>query len=362
MISNHKLTTRRTHQTNMLFTGGSDVSILDSLRKFDSNRCMLIIDENVYAKHNWFVDLVRQVFSDVVLAKVPSGETFKSYSEWKRLIDLALTNKLRRGTPVLSVGGGVTGDLAGFVAASVLRGLPLIQVPTTLLAMVDSSIGGKTGINHATGKNLIGAFYQPELILFDMRFMDTLPVREWNCGLGEVLKYACIRDESLFDPASACKPGMEYEQLSELVQRCAAIKSEIVSKDELESGVRAFLNFGHTYAHALEAHTGFTRFAHGEAVYVGLIAATAYSQSIGAPVNPDRLYHYRNAFSLKTENLKQAIPSLIAAMFSDKKIRSSSLRLVLLRNWGEPELREIPSDDLLRKSWELALDNAHFAD
>lgn len=320
---------------------------------------MLIIDETVANLHPWIFKLLRQEFSDVVDAIVPSGETSKTVHEWSRILDIALTNKLRRGTPVIAVGGGVTGDLAGFVASSVLRGLPLIHIPTTLLAMVDSAIGGKTGVNHATGKNLIGSFYQPDIVFADMRFLETLPPREWNCGLGEIIKYACISQPELFDRIAACKSGANPEFMVDIVEQCAGIKAKVVMEDELEAGARAYLNYGHTFAHALEAHTRYRRFAHGEAVYVGLLAATWYSQQISSPVNPDRIIRFKQTFNLKTDDLLSLVPMLINAMYSDKKIRSGALRLVLLSDWGQPKLQDAEHNELLTEAWQFALTHAH---
>jgi len=323
-----------------------------------SGSCMLIIDENVRRIHPWVEQELGSRFDHVALAVVPSGEGSKSVRVWAELVDIALNARLRRSSPVFAVGGGVTGDLAGFVAASVLRGLPLYHVPTTLLAMVDSAIGGKTGINHSTGKNLIGAFYQPEAVVTDVRFLETLPQREWNCGLGEVIKYGCIRDTEIIDTAELVTQGNRGSVLDDLILRCAAIKAEIVMEDELETGSRAFLNYGHTFAHALEAHTKFSMFAHGEAVYVGLLAATHFSSRLGADVNPDRILRFRDTFRLKTHSFVDQIDALIEAMFSDKKIQTAKLRLVLLREWGVPYLLETDDMTGVRESWEFALKNA----
>lgn len=355
------ITTRRTATSRLFVTYNGEDKLKELLGAYQGNRCLLIIDANIAQLHPWIFTTLRSVFSDVVDAIVPSGETSKTVQEWSRILDIALTNKLRRGTPVIAIGGGVTGDLAGFIASSVLRGLPLIHIPTTLLAMVDSAIGGKTGVNHPTGKNLIGSFYQPEIIFSDMKFLETLPAREWNCGLGEIIKYACIREPELFDHIAACKPGASPEYMAEIVTRCAAIKADVVMDDELETGARAYLNYGHTFAHALEAHTRYRRFAHGEAVYVGLLAATWYSWKRGAAVNPDRIIAFRQTFNLKTDDLISAIPSLINAMYSDKKIRSGTLRLVLLDNWGTPKLEDADDQKLMEESWDFALKQANIS-
>jgi 3-dehydroquinate synthase len=321
---------------------------------------MVIADENAVNLHPWFINIIKKRFSDTIIVKVKSGESSKSLSEWTRLIDLALTNKLRRGTPVFAFGGGVTGDLAGFAASTILRGLPLIQVPTTLLAMVDSAIGGKTGINHATGKNLIGTFYQPDYVFADMRFLATLPKREWNCGLGEIIKYACISKPELFDQIQDFGPECDPVKLASVIRLCAGIKADIVMSDELETGVRAFLNYGHTFAHALEAHTRYQVFAHGEAVFAGLAAATWLSNECSElSIDPDRILSFRGTFSLSTADYVKDVSKLITSMYSDKKIRSSMLRLVLLKEWGVPYMQEFDRTDLIEEAWNFALKNVH---
>jgi len=359
MSTPYDLSVVRTTNSPIYVTHDNTQLLRQLLTGFNSKRCMFIVDEQVAALHPWLSELLQAVFSDVVYAVVPSGETSKTVQEWTRLVDIALTNTLRRGTPVIAAGGGVTGDLAGFVASSVLRGLPLIHIPTTLLAMVDSSIGGKTGINHETGKNLIGAFYQPALVYADTRFLDTLPRKEWNCGLGEVLKYACIQDPSVFALLENTTLRENHQDMVYLVERCMKIKADMVMQDELENGVRAYLNFGHTFAHALEAHTRYRRFAHGEAVYVGLAAALWFASRLGAPVDPDRILGFRAAFNLQTRDLIPAIPSLVAAMYSDKKIRTGNLRLVLLNDWGEPVVQDVEDTRMVEQAWNFALENVH---
>lgn len=351
------ITTRNT--TTKLYVTEHNLELYKTVfAEYASDTCMLIIDENVHRAHSWVTTLVESCFDKIILAVIPSGESSKSIVEWTRVMDIALQARVRRKTPLIAVGGGVTGDLAGFVAASVLRGLPLIHIPTTLLAMVDSSIGGKTGINHATGKNLIGAFYQPRHIIADMRFLETLPEREWNCGMGEILKYACISKTTIFDDVNTVLNGERGETLKKLISDCARIKCDIVANDELESGARAYLNYGHTFAHALEAHTNFNRFAHGEAVYVGLLAATYYSQISGANVDSDRILSCRESFKLQTMDLINDIPQLTEAMFSDKKIQGSALRLVVLKGWEQPKVEDASDLQRVREAWDYALQKA----
>lgn len=350
--------TQRRKHTKLVVGYNISAQIESVLKTYSAHKAFVVIDENVRKSHPFIIELIQSVFAETLIAEVPSGEQSKSIKEWSRLIDVALQARLRRNTPLIAIGGGVTGDLAGFVAASVLRGLPLIHIPTTLLAMVDSSIGGKTGINHTTGKNLIGSFYQADHILMDTRFLSTLPRKEWNCGMGEVIKYACISDPSIFDVVETTLLNLSEAGAVELVAACAKIKSDIVMEDELESGKRSFLNYGHTFAHALEAFTQYAKFAHGEAVYVGLIAATWFSVKKGAPVDANRICAFAPTFGLKTKEFIPHTDALVDLMFNDKKITGSSLRLILLNDWAKPVITEIEDLDLVREAWAFALKTA----
>jgi 3-dehydroquinate synthase len=223
-----------------------------------------------------------------------------------------------------------------------MRGIPLIHVPTTLLAMVDSSIGGKTGVNHATGKNLIGAFYQPDTVISDPIFLSSLPTAEWKCGMAEVIKYGAISDPEIFEIAKTFINGYnDSNQLTELICRCALIKAKIVAEDEKESGKRAFLNFGHTFAHALESMTKFKRFSHGEAVYIGMIAALKLSVLAGNPIDSTALMKFSNQYSLGTADLKPQIHGLVKKMYSDKKSLNNTVRVVMLKDYGSPYLADM---------------------
>ena len=200
---------------------------------------------------------------------LPGGEASKNLDSVRALYDVLLERRLERGSPVIALGGGVTGDMVGFVAATYLRGVPFVQCPTTLLAMVDSSVGGKVGVNVPQGKNLIGAFHQPVAVIADTLALRTLPARELRCGLAECIKHAVIRDPKLFAWTRANMPSLlalDADALAELVARNVAIKAAVVTEDEKETGVRAHLNFGHTFAHAIEAVTGYGVILHGEAV------------------------------------------------------------------------------------------------
>lgn len=346
--------TSRSHSCKVVVQKGILSSLFENIGGEKAN-CFVLIDENVDELYRTKIERGLGSGAGVHFISIPAGEKSKSMHEYQRLTDYLLINGVRRNSVVLAIGGGVTGDLSGFVAASVHRGLRLVHVPTTLLAMVDSSIGGKTGINHPSGKNLIGAFYQPESILMDSDFLMTLPDREWNCGFGEVLKYACISDPSLFDHIGTISSWKDISNLDALITNCAKIKAGVVMRDELESGERAYLNYGHTFAHALEQVTQFTRFAHGEAVYVGLVAATWLSASSGAVVDVERLLSYRNLFNLNTSGLEEKIDDLIEVMHRDKKMTTSSLKLILLDSFGSPKIVTFNDYTLLKRAWSFSL-------
>lgn len=336
-----------------------EIQINELLKPWSSDRLFLVIDENV-DKH--YGTQIRQLFADVSDHvpdyTVPAGENSKSYSQWKDLVDFLLSHGARRNTPVLVFGGGVTGDLAGFAASCVLRGLPLIHFPTTLLAMVDSSIGGKTAINHDLGKNLIGSFYQPEAIIMYTGFLQNLPVKEWMNGLSEILKYAAIKDDTIF---SICKRLFLNEQinpdhplLNELIRKCAKIKADIVEIDEKESGLRMILNFGHTFAHALENISGYNVISHGEAVFVGMIAACHLSNRLGAGVEADELEQFKGLYDIDPSITGFQINKLIEIMYKDKKRLSENLKLVLLQDWTEPYVKEMRETTLISDAWNYA--------
>ncbi|MDG5766542.1 3-dehydroquinate synthase [Balneolales bacterium ANBcel1] len=314
---------------------------------------IVVVDRNVLAAHRARVE---SAFPPGICRyfELPPGEGSKSIASWKGIIDFALSGQVRRNTPLVAVGGGVTGDLAGFAAASLLRGLPLYQVPTTLLAMVDSAVGGKTGINHDFGKNTIGAFYHPEAVLFDTEFLDTLPEREWLCGISEVLKYGYIRDSKLLEQGAAlANPATREPQLLwEVVHSSVMIKSGIVQEDAREAGKRAWLNFGHTFAHALETLDGYRNINHGEAVYAGMIAALYVSGTRGGRVDNEPLLSLRTWYNLKLNRFESQIDKLVALMHHDKKNRDSSIQLVLLEEPGRPKLERIEDPAILYEAWE----------
>ncbi len=270
---------------------------------------------------------------------VPAGERSKSLAVAGKLYEELAGARLNRRSFVLALGGGVVGDLAGFIAATFLRGVDFVQVPTTLLAMVDSSVGGKVAIDLPQGKNLVGAFYQPRIVVADTATLASLPEREFRAGVAEVIKYGVIYDAALFADLERELPALMAKDagvLSRVIARCCEIKAEVVSQDERESGLREILNFGHTIGHGIEAVTEYGRYLHGEALAIGMVAAARLSQKHGglAEADADRIETLlrRAGFDLQPP----AVPfeQLLSAMRSDKKARDGGLRFVLARRMG----------------------------
>ena len=319
-------------------------SILEDKFDFDQwikgKDCLIVTNE-----------IVAPLFLDLLLSSIknkkvetlilPDGESNKTFHVWSQVLDKLVEMKASRDSTVIALGGGVIGDIVGFASASYMRGLSYIQIPTTLLSQVDSSVGGKTGINHSQGKNLIGAFYQPSLVLIDINTLSTLPKRELICGLAEIIKYGAIFDNDFF---SWLEENISYllnkntEALIHAISISCSIKAKIVSDDEFEVGKRAILNFGHTFAHALENLLGYGKLKHGEAVAIGMILASKLS-----PIENDDLRKLENLIKKAqlphTADLIDA-NEMLEKMLLDKKVKSKQLRLVLLRSLGNAYVEE----------------------
>jgi len=312
-------------------------------RIFPENGCrvLLVADSNVDPLHGErCCEELEACGVSVERVVVPAGEPSKSLDQVAVLYDAAANARLDRGSFIVALGGGMVGDLAGYAAATYMRGIRFVQVPTTLLAMVDSSVGGKTGINRPQGKNLVGAFYQPAAVVADLDSLLTLEQREYVSGLAEVVKYGVIWDASFFahiESQAAALLGREPAVLEAVVARCCEIKAEVVAMDERESGVRAILNFGHTFGHALENTAGYGRFLHGEAVAAGM--AFAAKLSVRAKGFPEeqlrRVVELLRRFGLPTGAADaEDWPAIRQAMASDKKVRDGTLRFVLAQGLG----------------------------
>ena len=282
--------------------------------------------------------------TDYVLA---DGESAKNLDTVARVVDALVGARADRGSVVVALGGGVVGDIAGFAAAVFMRGVRVVQVPTTLLAQVDSSVGGKTGVNHASGKNLIGAFHQPSVVVSDTSVLRSLPVRELSAGLAEVLKHGLLADEQYFERTAHDMPALlalDDEALASAIARSCQIKAKIVGRDERERGERALLNLGHTFGHAIEALTGFSRWLHGEAVGCGLCLAADLSSRLGMI---ERAEVQRIADAVASARLPARIEGLsrtgaLEAMRGDKKTHAGRIRFIVLERIGRAIQREAP--------------------
>lgn len=314
----------------------------------------LLCDENV-ARH-WLKPVVAQLgIAPEHVRMVAPGEGSKSLTEVSACLDWMLETHTPRDGALVALGGGVVGDLAGFVAAIYLRGIDFVQVPTTLLAQVDSSVGGKTGVNHARGKNLIGAFHQPRLVIADSDTLSTLPPRELRAGIAEVIKYGMLGDAEFFawlEDNMARLLALDAQRVTDVVERCCTMKAQIVAADERESGRRALLNLGHTFAHAIETHTDYQRYLHGEAVAIGLHMAADLSHRLGWLAAPDlhRVRALLMAAGLPTEVPEGMTPDdFLRHMAHDKKVAAGRIRFVLLRRLGEALVTAEVASELLNE-------------
>ena len=275
----------------------------------------------------------------VVATILPDGESHKTLANLARLLDVLVANRLGRDCSVVALGGGVVGDMAGFAAATYQRGVDFVQVPTTLLAQVDSSVGGKTGVNHPGGKNLIGAFHQPVAVVADTRTLATLPARELRAGLAEVIKYGLICDAEFFSWLEAHIEELlagDAVALARVIRRSCEIKAEIVGRDEREQGDRALLNLGHTFGHAVESATGYREWLHGEAIGAGLVMAACMSRDSGylSAEDLERVTRLVARAGLPTHVSNVKPDTALAHMRIDKKVQAGRIRLVLLRGIG----------------------------
>ena len=296
----------------------------------------------------------------IVEVTLPDGEAHKSLATVSRVLDVLVANRFARDCTVVALGGGVVGDMAGFAAASYQRGVAYVQVPTTLLAQVDSSVGGKTGVNHPGGKNLIGAFHQPSAVIADTDTLKTLPPRELRAGLAEVIKYGLISDAELFGWLEQNMDRLlahDAQALTHVIRRSCEIKADIVGRDEREQGDRALLNLGHTFGHALESTTGYTRWLHGEAVGAGLLMAATMSHEAGLLSGGvvERLRKLLERTGLPTEARDVQAETVLENMRIDKKVKSGRIRLVLLRSIGTSFVTADYPDAALRRTLEAHL-------
>jgi len=289
---------------------------------------------------------------EVVPIVLPDGEEYKNWQSLNLVFDALLANKCDRKTTLVALGGGVIGDLTGFAASSYMRGVPFVQIPTTLLAQVDSSVGGKTGINHPLGKNMIGAFYQPRAVIADTATLDTLPARELSAGLAEVIKHGAILDAPFFDWIEqnvGALVARDAEALAYAIARSCEIKADVVKRDEREGGLRAVLNFGHTFGHAIEAGLGYGDWLHGEAVGCGMVMAADLSRRLGLvdEASVARIRSLAEAAGLPVVAPDLGVERWIELMEVDKKNEGGAIRFILLKPLGSPSVNSAPRELLL---------------
>ena len=297
---------------------------------------------------------------------LPAGEQYKTLTSVQKIYNAALENRLERSSTLVALGGGVIGDMTGFAAATWLRGINFVQVPTSLLAMVDASIGGKTGVNHPQGKNLIGAFHQPRLVLIDPQVLQTLPAREFRAGMAEVIKYGVIWDAELFAQMEQSKrlDQMRYlgtDLLQTILSRSCQAKADVVSKDEKEAGLRAILNYGHTIGHAVESLTGYRVVNHGEAVAIGMVAAAQIAVALG--MFSSEANSRQDALIQKTSLPTQLptgidIEAIIDTLQTDKKVKDGKVRFILPTQIGAVEITDrVPADIIRQVLQKMEMDN-----
>ncbi len=298
------------------------------------------------------VGLLTQAGKQVTTVVLPDGEEEKNWASVMRVFDTLLAEKCDRKTTLVALGGGVIGDLTGFAAATYMRGVPFVQVPTTLLAQVDSSVGGKTGINHPLGKNMIGAFYQPQAVLADTATLNTLPPRELSAGLAEVIKHGAIIDPAFFGWIEANIDRLlarDADALAHAIQRSCEIKAEVVRQDEREGGLRAILNFGHTFGHAIESGLGYGEWLHGEAVGCGMVMAADLSYRLGfiEADARDRIARLVAAAGLPVRAPNLGDQRWLELMRVDKKNEGGQIKFVLLKQLGTAVIMPAPEQQLL---------------
>jgi 3-dehydroquinate synthase len=339
---------------------GSNIleGIGDALKPFGlSPKVAIITNPTVFSLYGKRVsDSVKKAGFDLLVVTIPDGEQYKNLDTLKNIYDELLKFKLDRKSALIALGGGVVGDITGFAASTYMRGIPCIQVPTTLLSQVDSSVGGKTGVDHEFGKNMIGTFWQPGLVWIDVETLITLPKRELLAGLAEVIKYGIIYDERLFEFLEVNKEkilNLDTDALTYIIRRSCEIKADVVSKDEREAGLRSILNYGHTIGHAIETVTGYTRFLHGEAVAIGMYLEARLSQTLNL-IDKDQVFRIKaviDSYGLPSEmEADIAINGILSSMQLDKKAVAGKLKFILPEKIGRVKIYKEATEKSIRES------------
>ncbi|MGE5416842.1 MAG: 3-dehydroquinate synthase [Acidobacteriota bacterium] len=318
-----------------------------------TSKVLLVSNPTIFAHYGKrALTSLRDAGLDVVYAEVPDGEEYKSLEQAQRLYDSAVDNLLDRYCTVVSLSGGVIGDLGGFVAATYQRGVNFVQIPTTLLAQVDSSVGGKVAVNHARAKNMIGVFHQPRIVIIDPEVLDTLLPKDFLSGLAEVVKYGIIQDPGFFDYLESNIENIVERRLQVIeyiIKRSCEIKAEVVGQDEREEGRRAILNLGHTFGHAVESYAGYGTYSHGEAVAIGIALAAELACDLGmldnAKAQRIKNLMIRMGMSIKLPDFP--VDKLLGIMYQDKKVKAGALRLVLPVDIGQVVIKGDVSDSAI---------------
>lgn len=338
----------------------SDAKLQECINRIkdEKKKSFLITDESIYSIYSHYIKKLGIEEENVY--KIPSGESSKSIQQFELIISFLINRSANRDSVIFAFGGGVVGDLAGFVAASFLRGIDFYQIPTTLLAMVDSSVGGKTGINIKEGKNLVGAFWQPKAVFIDLKFLNSLPINEFQAGMAEVIKYGMITDVMLLELIETnSKISPNSKDLTQILIKCCEIKSKIVAKDEKETckkDGRALLNLGHTFGHAIENVSGYGKYLHGEAISIGLYLACLLSERLGTEFSENdtqRIVKILCAHSLPIK-LKSPlkIDSLNKAISHDKKNNSDGIKFVAMNKIGEAKTYKNIEKEIIISLWD----------
>lgn len=329
---------------------------ISDAKKF--TKILVVTDDNVHKNcGEKFFTALKDFDLNFEIEKIPAGESSKTLQMAEKIYTKCIELGLDRKSLIIALGGGVVGDLAGFVAATYLRGVNFIQVPTTLLAQVDSSVGGKTAVNHALGKNLIGAFYQPQAVFIDLETLKTLPQREIKSGLGEVVKYGVISDEKFFacleDNAEKIL-SLDLKVMEKIICRSCEIKAEIVAQDERENNLRRILNFGHTIAHAVEVETNYKKYRHGEAVSIGMLGAALISRQLEkiSDAEVQRLENLLHKLDLVTKVEGSEVDKLFNATFRDKKAVGGKVSWVLMKKIGAVEISSAVPEQIAKNALE----------
>lgn len=353
------------HHSYPIFIGNglTDV-IFEKVKAISSSKFAIIItDNNLYNLYRSNLESVAKSNEmELHFIVVDPGENSKSLTSAESIYNQLYDLKIERKTPIIAFGGGVIGDLAGFVASTYLRGLPFIQVPTSLLAMVDSSVGGKVGINLPKGKNLIGSFYHPHAVIIDSGFLKTLPKNQFAAGMAECIKHGILGDSSIFEDIEknySNISSLNSEHINNFIYKNVSLKASIVEKDEKEQNIRAYLNLGHTFGHAIESATNYSSFLHGEAVALGIVSASKVSLDRSLITNEDfsRIKELLKLSNLPVTAKLPDAPTLYSLMFNDKKVQDGAIRFILPTKIGECKIEKNLSKEEIIKAIEITRDN-----